>query len=97
MGNLCAGKSDPTPVQKPKNMKITSNMETPKPQDSWKTVKLPEKLTIKCPNKCNMEKFSTGIVTEEMKNQPDDSEDENKWLCNGASEEEGFIGGCKSG
>ena len=36
-------------------------------------------------------------MTEEQKNLPDDSEDENKWLCNGADEEEGFIGGCKSG
>ena len=36
-------------------------------------------------------------MTEEQRNAPDDSEDENKWLCNGADEEQGFIGGCKSG
>ena len=36
-------------------------------------------------------------MTEEQKNLPDDSEDENKWFCNGGSDEEGFIGGCKSG
>ena len=36
-------------------------------------------------------------MTEEQRNAPDDSEDENKWLCNGSSDEQGFIGGCKSG
>ena len=40
-------------------------------------------------------KFKTGAAPEEP--YQDDSEDENKWFCNGGDEEEGFVGGCKSG
>ena len=44
---------------------------------------------------CPIIRFKTGAAPEEP--YLDDSEDENKWFCNGGDEDEGFVGGCKSG
>ena len=78
--------------------KIVSSMEkkeTPKDPNAWRKVKVPEKTTIKIIHPHEIVRFKTGAPPEGVN--PDDSEDENKWLCNGADEEEGFVGGCKGG
>ena len=96
MGNLC-GSPNQEPLKPKENVgKIVSSMEKPNEPDAWRKVKLSEKLTIKNIHPCEIVRFKTGAPPEGEVN-PDDSEDENKWLCNGADEEEGFVGGCKSG
>ena len=78
--------------------KIVSSMEkkeTPKDPNAWKKVKVQEKVTIKIIHPHEIVRFKTGAPPEGVN--PDDSEDENKWLCNGADEDEGFVGGCKGG
>ncbi len=65
--------------------------------EAWKKVKLDSKLSITLLHKHELARFKTGEVTSAQKNAPDDSEDENKWFCNGGEEELGFVGGCKSG
>ena len=96
MGNLC-GSPNQEPLKPKENVgKLVSNMDQPADPDAWRKIKLPEKLTIKNIHPCEIVRFKTGAPPEGEYN-PDDSEDENKWLCNGADEEEGFVGGCKSG
>ena len=50
---------------------------------------------------CPIEKFKEKGLTERMKQAIEDDvateDDETKWFCNGGDEEEGFVGGCKSG
>ena len=49
-------------------------------------------------HKCELIKFKHAEDDFRHKEElPDDSEDPDKWFCNGGSDEEGFIGGCKSG
>ena len=109
MGNLCAS-SNPEPI-KPKETvgKLVSNMDkakdnksapkvaksAPSEPDAWKKLKLPDKLIIKNIHPDEVIRFKTGEMPVDVS--PYDSEDENKWLCNGADEEEGFVGGCKGG
>ena len=100
MGNMCGSPDRPTitPIAaKNNNTKISSNMKSPRTVESeWRSIKLPDKLTIKCMHSCELVKFKTGQPPAPDE-QYDDSEDENKWFCNGGEETEGFVGGCKSG
>ena len=68
----------------------------------WRKVPLTYMVDIKIADERHtLIRFKGKEMTEEQKLAEaeglDTEDDENKWLCNGASEEEGFIGGCKSG
>ena len=102
MGNICGspdskGASLPSPkcaavAPKQSPRLVTS---TNQDKDEWKTRVVTDTLALKGLHPCEIVKFKTGQAPVDQ--YEDDSEDENKWFCNGGDEEEGFVGGCKSG
>ena len=81
-------------------MHETSTKQSEQDYD-WRQIKLTHHMTIPIIHPCTIEKFKEKGLTELMKQSIADDvateDDESKWFCNGGDEEEGFVGGCKSG
>ena len=67
----------------------------------WRNIQLSNDVTIKSVHPCTLRKWKGKELTKAMEvaqaSGVDTDEDESKWFCNGGSDEEGFVGGCKSG
>ena len=68
---------------------------------NWREIPLGKVVQIRIAHDHDIVQFKGKELTEEQKESQalnlDTDDDENKWLCNGADEEEGFMGGCKGG